>query len=119
MLHEVNNNHDTTITPLLGGILQDARALLRQEIALLRSETKQELGKVKTAGIYVAIGSGLSLAGIILFFTMIAHLLSVRFPVHPIWVWYGVVTLFAGGAAALFLSFARAMLRSTNKESLT
>jgi len=58
--------HDPSTVSLLGGIVNDIQDLVRKEIALVRQETIEELGKLKTAGIaLVAAGVVLAVGGLL------------------------------------------------------
>jgi hypothetical protein len=61
-----------SMASLVGGIIQDAERLVRQEIALARREMQVELDKAKEAGAALAVGLGLALlAAICLTFTVV------------------------------------------------
>jgi len=52
---------------LVGGIVADVQDLVRKEIALVRQETLEELGKLKTASIALVIaGAVLAVGGLLL-----------------------------------------------------
>jgi len=52
---------------LVGGIVGDVQDLVRKEIALARQETLEEIGKLKTAGIALAVaGAVLAVGGLLL-----------------------------------------------------
>jgi hypothetical protein len=75
---------------LLGGIANDAKELLLQEVALTKLEVQYELVKVKTAAIALGIGIGtIAMGGLLLSF-MLVHLLA-ALTVVPLWGCYGIV----------------------------
>jgi len=88
---------------LLGGIVNDAKALLMQEVALVKLEARYELRKAKTAAIALGIGIGIFAAGGILLALMLVHMLA-ALTVMPLWGCYGIVGigLFALGGVLLF-----------------
>jgi hypothetical protein len=69
---------------LLGGIANDAKELLLQEVALTKLEVRYELLKAKTAAIALGIGiATIAMGGLLLLF-MLVHLLAVL-TVVPLW----------------------------------
>lgn len=91
-------NDSASMTSLVSGIIGDAQRLLRQEVALARSEIQNELNKAKTAA--AALGAGIvvaTLGGIVLCF-MFVHLLhwltgpaGMDPATVPLWGCYGIV----------------------------
>jgi hypothetical protein len=75
---------------LLGGIANDAKELLVQEVALTKLEVQHELLKAKTAAIRLGIGIGSIAMGVILLMFMLVHLLA-ALTVVPLWGCYGIV----------------------------
>jgi hypothetical protein len=92
-----------SISSLVGGIIEDAQQLIRQEVALARREIKEELNKAKVAAISIAIGAGvLAIAGLMLCFTVV-HLLQ-WLTALPLWACFGIVALlFATTGVVCFL----------------
>lgn len=75
---------------LIGGIANDAKDLLLQEVALTKLEVQYELRKAKSKAIALGIGIGVStLGGICLVLTLV-HLLS-SLTSLPLWGCYGIV----------------------------
>ena len=75
---------------LLGGIANDAKELVLQEVALIKLEVQYELLKAKTAAVALGIGIGtIALGGLLLLF-MLVHLLA-AFTIVPLWGCYGIV----------------------------
>ena len=88
-----NLSHHTpepSVAVLLGGIVNDARDLLEQEVAMLKLEARGELRKAKSAAIALGIGIGLVAAGGMLLSVMLAQVLAV-FTEIPLWGCYGIV----------------------------
>lgn len=75
---------------LLGGIANDAKELLVQEVALTKLEVQHELRKAKTAAISLGIGIGIIAMGGLLLLFMLVHLLA-ALTVVPLWGCYGIV----------------------------
>lgn len=117
MLQETNSSHQATLTPLVGGILEDARQLMRQEFALVRSEIKHQLGKAKAAAIYLIVACGLGLASVGLVLIMLVHMLMLAFPALPVWASYGIVALLGVAGAFFLMLFAKNSLRADSRSS--
>jgi hypothetical protein len=75
---------------LLGGILNDAKDLLVQELTLARLEGQDELRQIKTAALLLGIGIGVSTVGGMLLSLMLVHML-VAYTDVPLWGCYGIV----------------------------
>jgi Putative Actinobacterial Holin-X, holin superfamily III len=88
-----NGSHHTaepSLTTLLGGIVNDAKDLLVQEVALTKLEVQDELRKAKTAALTLGLGLGVAAVGGTLLSVMLVHLLTV-FTELPLWGCYGIV----------------------------
>ena len=88
-----NLSHHTaepSVAVLLSGIVNDAKNLLEQEVAMLKLEARDELRKAKTAAITLGIGVGIVAAGGMLLSVMLVQVLAV-FMELPLWGCYGIV----------------------------
>jgi hypothetical protein len=65
-----------TLTQLLGGLVSDAKALLRQEMALAKHEVHAELHKTKMAMVSLSLGLGLAALAGMLLIVMLVHLVN-------------------------------------------
>jgi hypothetical protein len=81
---------EPSFVSLLGGIANDAKELLLQEVALTKLEVQYELRKAKTAAIALGIGIGTIAMGGLLLMLMLVHVLA-AFTVVPLWGCYGIV----------------------------
>jgi hypothetical protein len=106
-------NTPASMTAQIGGIINDAQQLVRQEIALARQEIHQEVNKAKEAALELELGVLTTLVGAILLSLMLVHLLywltQERF---PLWACYGVVGAFFAIVGALLLYAARNKVNS-------
>jgi len=66
----------TSVSTLVGGIIDDAQQLVRQEIALARREVTEELTKAKTAAASLAVGAAVLFFGAMLFCFMLVYLIT-------------------------------------------
>lgn len=88
-----NGSHHTSepsIAALLGGIANDAKDLLVQELTLAKLEVQDELRKAKAAAITLGIGISIVAAGGMLLMLMLVQVL-VAFTEIPLWGCYGIV----------------------------
>ncbi|MGC4097060.1 MAG: phage holin family protein [Nitrospira sp.] len=92
-------NHDTEqparqgIAGLLGGLMGDVRALIRQELRLMRHEFEAEFTKVRHGVVSIGIGLGVAGIGSIFALTMLVYVLNELTPL-PLWACYGAVGMF-------------------------
>ena len=77
-------------TALFSGILDDAKALMRQEAQLLKDEIKLEVSKAGRAASGFGIGAVLAAIGALFFLLMLVHGLHEWFS-WPLWMCYGLV----------------------------
>ena len=91
------------LTPLITGIVNDAQALIRQQLALFQTEIRNDLRRTKEATIPIAIGGVVCLvAGIVLGFAL-AHLILYIWPQCPAFVAYGIVGLLLAGVGGILV----------------
>jgi Putative Actinobacterial Holin-X, holin superfamily III len=81
---------EPTLAELLTGLVHDARALLRQEVALATHEVITEIRTLMPAVMSLGIGVGLAAVGGGLLTLMLVHVLH-TLPVLPLWACYGIV----------------------------
>jgi Putative Actinobacterial Holin-X, holin superfamily III len=90
----MDNGSQHTLEPsvavLLGGIVNDVKALLVQELALAKLEVQDTLGKAKTAAVALGIGMGVVAIGGVLLVLMLVQVLA-AYTKLPLWGRYGVV----------------------------
>ena len=79
-----------SLAALLGGIMQDAKDVLVQELTLAKLEGHEELGQIKTAALLLGIGVGVAAVGGVLLSVMLVHGLAAYTDI-PLWGCYGIV----------------------------
>jgi len=96
---------------LVGGLISDVQSLVRQEIALVRQETIEDLGRLRLAGIALApVGALLALGSMLL---VLALAQGASELLHwPTWAGYAVI----GAILAITGLLLMAMRRTTEKE---
>lgn len=93
---------ESTVTPLLRDILEDARKLARDEAELVRAEVRDDATKVRQAVAFVFAGSVSIVISILFCALMLAELLTVAWLKTPLWMSYGIVATLLAGAGWLF-----------------
>jgi hypothetical protein len=97
----------TSMSALVGGIINDAQQLIRQEVALARREVQEEITKAKVAALSFAAGAAVAFFGVMLLcfmFVYLFHWLTNGLPPgFPLWACFGIVgaVLVAMGAGLL------------------
>jgi len=90
-MNDLHANSDLSATRLVSGIMTDAQELIKQQLALLRHEVKDDLRKTKQASRTLIGGTLISLVGGILLALMLVHWLSWSALELPLWVCYSIV----------------------------
>jgi len=103
-----NQNNTTTntngsMTELVSGIISDAQTLIKQQFAMLRAETKQDIDKCMQAGKFMGVGAALSTVGVLFLAVSLVHLLNWAVPTLPYFACWAIVgaAITACGVAAL------------------
>lgn len=94
-----------TITTLVSGILDDAKTLVSQQIAMVKSEVRQDIRSTLQAAQYGSMGMAALVVGALALITAVANLLHEQLDLQ-LWVSWGIISLvfLAGGAALLLAS---------------
>jgi amino acid transporter len=104
-MNDLYVDSEVSATRLVSGIMTDAQQLIKQQLALLRHEVKDDLRKTKQASRSLIGGMLISLVGGILLALMLVHLLSWSALELPLWVCYGIVGVpIAALGGAVFLT---------------
>jgi hypothetical protein len=108
-----NDQGTPGMASLVGGIINDAQELVRQEITLARSELQQEFKKAKSALASLSVGGAIAFLGGIFLCFMLVHLLHwLTLPAGsattdpatlPLWVCHGLVGLVLAVAGGVLL----------------
>jgi hypothetical protein len=98
-----------SIPGLIRGVVNDARELIREEIALAKSELREEISAARTVATTFAAAALLALIGIVLFSIALGGAIADLFNT-PAWVGYGIVAVLLGAGAYLLVSRATTAL---------
>jgi hypothetical protein len=88
---DVQSPPEPSKTTLVKGIIADAQHLIQQQLAMFRQEIRDDLRKGKEAGLSLAAGVGIALAGIVLVLVMLPLLLHWIAPELALWACFGIV----------------------------
>jgi hypothetical protein len=88
---DVQTNNGPSLTNLVSGIIGDAQALFKQQLALFRTEVKQDIKRTKQALVALVSGLALLTVGAALLCFMLVYGLNAAFPDLPLWGCYGIV----------------------------
>ena len=99
------------ILNLVTGILDDIKALLRQEVQLLKDEVKLEVSKAGRAASGFGIGVVLAAVGALFLLLMLVHGLH-EWTNLPLWACYGLVGGLLAGIGIFLVVRARALAGS-------
>jgi flagellar biosynthesis protein FliR len=91
MSNDLETQPEAGVLELLSGIITDVHVLTKQQLALFRHETKEEIVHAREAGTLVAIGFAIVVMGSLLICGMLVHLLVRMAPGLPLWGSYGIV----------------------------
>jgi hypothetical protein len=103
MVDSIREELESSVTPLLREILDDARKLMHQEAELVRFEVREESVKMRQALTYLIAGSTALFIAVVLSSFMLVQLVASEWFKAPLWVAFGSVALLSatlGGVLA-------------------
>jgi uncharacterized membrane protein YqjE len=101
---------DTASVPaLIRGVLDDARELIRGEIALAKLEVREEVAAAKSAGIALGAGATLAIAGLTVLCVAIAAAVADLTGISA-WIAFGVMAILLAAVAYFLISAGRTQL---------
>lgn len=94
---------DASMTQLISGIITDAQELVRQQLAMFRTELKQDVRRTKQTLVALVCGLALVSVGATLLCFMAVYGMQAAFEL-PLWACFGIVggVLAAGGGVAFY-----------------
>jgi hypothetical protein len=117
MTNSVREELESTVTPLLREIFDDARKLMHQEAQLVRVEVREESVKVRQALTYLIAGTTTLFMAVVLCSFMLVHLVATEWFQAPLWAAFGVVALAAAILAAVCAYIGTQKLRAVRERS--
>jgi hypothetical protein len=91
MLEDVRREVESTVAPLIRGILEDSQKLFRQELALAKVEVREDVRRARDAVIAISGGVVVCLVGLFLFGCMLAYTIDSLSETIPLWGAFGIV----------------------------
>jgi hypothetical protein len=92
MARDFPNGSPPTMASLVGGIVNDAQVLLKQELQLAKCELAHEFHLAKQAAITLGVGLGIATFGALLLVFMLVYLLHWALSERlPLWSCFGIV----------------------------
>lgn len=107
---QVESNSDVGVSTLIGGIVQDARELLVEQMTLFQVEIKHDLRRTVEAVAPLILGGLMMLPGIILLGIGAAYFLNWAWPALPLWVAFAIAGGATIGVGALLILWGKSML---------
>ena len=109
MFNSMREEFESTVAPVMRDILEDARKLMFQEAQLVRSELKEDSRRAQSALVYAVCGGALLFIGVALSSFMLVYALATQWTAMPLWLAFGLVSLFLAllGAGFSFLAMRR------------
>lgn len=106
MPDDVRAGAEPSMTSLVTGIINDARDLFQQQVALFRHEVQEDFRKTKEAALALVVGGGVATLGVVFLCAAVVWFLNwVTNDRLPLWVCFlivgGVIT--TAGVVLLFL----------------
>jgi hypothetical protein len=97
MMEDFRREFESTMSPLLRGIVDDTQKLLRQEIALARVEVTEDAMRARDAVVGISLGAMMGYLAFLFGCFTVVYLLVAYQPKLPVWGAYAIVA----GALAL------------------
>jgi hypothetical protein len=104
MMEDFRREFETTMTPLLRGIVDDTQKLLRQEIALARIEVTEDAMRARDAVVGISVGAMMGYMAFIFVCFAVVYLLVAYWPTLPVWGAYAIVALALAVGSWIFTS---------------
>jgi len=99
----------TSISGMIRSVLDDARELIREEIAVARAEIREEMSAAQTVGMAFGAGAIAGVTGLVLLCAAIGGAIADLFN-WPTWAGLGLVALLLGGLAFFAVRYGKGQL---------
>jgi len=109
MFNSMREEFESTVAPIMRDILDDARKLMRQEAQLVRTELQEDSQRAQSALVYGVCGGAFLFIGVALSSFMLVYAVATQWTSVPLWLAFGLVSLFLAllGAGFSFLAMRR------------
>jgi hypothetical protein len=98
-----------SIPALIRGVMEDARELIREEIALARAEIREEMSGVRTVGVAFGAAAMTGVIAVVLLCVAIGGAIAYAFS-WPAWAGYGLVAILLAATAYGCVALGRSRL---------
>jgi hypothetical protein len=102
MMEDFRREFESTMVPLLRGIVEDTQRLLRQEIALARVEVTEDAMRARDALVEISVGAMMGYMAFVFVCFAAVYLLVAYQPVLPVWGAYAIVAAVLAVASWIF-----------------
>jgi uncharacterized membrane protein YqjE len=100
--NDIHTGQEPRLSEIVSGIVSDAEELVKQQLALFKTEIRDDVHKTKEAALPLVVGALIGGLGIVLLAFGIVYLLAWGVPAVPLWAWFLIVgVVLAGGGVAL------------------
>jgi hypothetical protein len=103
-MEDFRREFESTMTPLLRGIVDDTQKLLRQEIALARVEVTEDAIRARDAVVGISVGAMMGHTAFIFVCFAAVYLLVAYQPTLPVWGAYAIVAVVLAVVSSIFTS---------------
>lgn len=91
MLEDIRQEFETTMTPLVRGIFDDAQKLFRQELQLARVEMQEDAARARAAILGLSLGAMAGYLSFVFVCFSLVYLIATYQPNIPLWGAYALV----------------------------
>jgi hypothetical protein len=114
MTNQVESDTEAGVSSLIGGIVQDARALFLEQMTLFQVEIKSDIRRATAALVPLVAGLGVLFAGLVLLGVGAAYFLCWVAPEMPLWLAFAIVGGGTAGFGSLLVLWAKSMFDTVN-----
>jgi CHASE3 domain sensor protein len=121
MFNSLREELETTVTPLLRDIIDDARTLMQQEAQLVRAEVREEASRMRQGFTLIIAGGVLLVISVALCALMTVQLISTEWFSVPLWMSFGIVAVvvaLAGGVLSYIGGKKLEAMRESSERSM-
>ena len=111
MLDNIPTSGEPSVTSQVGGIMNDAQELFRQQLALFKAEFRDDMRKTREAVFSLAVGVGVAFFGVLLLLFALVYLLGLTSGL-ALWASFAII-----GGVALAIGLARMYVGKKRFES--
>jgi len=98
-----------SVPALIRGVMEDARELIREELALARAEIREEVSSVRTVGIAFAAAALTGVIAVVLLCIALGGAVAYAFS-WPTWAGYGIIAILLAATAYGCVTIGRSRL---------